>query len=194
MLPSAGVEGILPPGGVEGRPLEQLHAGNLREPRFAQPPACNDQHPGPLDAVLRGDFPEPVGLVPVHRLDVDTQAEVFGQPLVANRVVQVPLDLSTRGIEPAPGGIGEKGVGIQVGGDVAGDAGVHVVVPRPADLVPAFEDRKVPVSGTPELDAQPDPGESRPDDGKGQRRFNRCPVHAGSWARTLPGGTPRGRP
>ena len=165
---------VAPLGGVEHRALELVEAGKRRDGRVGQGAGGRDEHFGFELAAAGPHPPAPVGVVPggaehlVREADVGPYAEVGGHPS------QVLLDLDLRREGAAPVGIGGEGERVEVGGDVAGRAGIGVVPPGAADLAGPFHNGEFILGDTPrppgdeagllEADGHAEAGEARPHD------------------------------
>jgi hypothetical protein len=142
----------------------------VRHGRVGELPACGDEQVELVDlAVARVQAPA-IGLgVEAGVGDRGAEPEVRRQAVLAGAVAQVGEDLGLLGEPARPVGLGLERVGVQVGGRVAGGAGVGVVAPDAARPVRPVEDRDVLEAGLLQGDGQPDPAEPAADDGDRDR-------------------------
>ena len=82
-------------------------------------------------------------------------------------VLEVGLDLGLRRVAARPARVRLEGELVEVRGDVAGGAGIGVVVPDAADPLAALEDRDVVVAGAAQHHGRADAAEAAADHGDG---------------------------
>ncbi len=144
-------------------------AGNVGDVRLGQEPGRGDQEPR-CQRLAAGecDMPALAVLVPASTLDACVEAHVPAYVVFVRDVVGVSLELGAGGEQPRP--VRVRLEPVRVGGrrDVDGQAGVAVHMPRPAEVVLAFEDHEVVVAQPAQLYRRPDSPESCPDDDRFQ--------------------------
>jgi hypothetical protein len=102
--------------------------------------------------------------------------------IASGNVLEVRLDLRARRESVAPLRIQGEGVAVEMGGDVAGDAGVRVLPPRPTEAIGLLVDREVVEAGLPQLDRAEDsrhPGSDNEEARAGIGRIGECRMHIG---------------
>ncbi|CAM5497407.1 hypothetical protein STANM337S_03614 [Streptomyces tanashiensis] len=153
---------------VPARRVEDL-AGEVREARdvgdlrVGERSGGGDEDLGAEAAAAGLDLPPQRLRVPPRLQHLVVQAEVRTDPEGVGDVLQVGADVALPGEGPGPVRVGREGEGVEVGGDVAGAAGVAVVAPGAAHGVGPLQDDEVgdPLAAQP--DGGPDAAESRPD-------------------------------
>src|SRR5207248_6022740 len=156
---------VVPARGVKDLALEGIEAGDPRIRRKAQLARPGHEEASfEIVAALNADPPAPRALVELCTLDLVTEADVIVHAILAGAVLEVALDLALLAVLARPVVARLEGVGVEVGGDVAGGAGIGVVPPDAPDLVGLLEDR-VRDPGPPELDTPAYPAEAGADDG-----------------------------
>src|SRR5437879_12825026 len=93
---------------------------------------------------------EPAARARVAAPDLPLDVVLVRDPL------EVPLDLFARRESVAPFGRGRERIGVEVGRDVAREARIRVLPPRPADTVRLLVDREVREAGLLQLDGAED--------------------------------------
>jgi hypothetical protein len=149
---------------VEDLALEGLEARDPGVGRKAQL-ACAGHEKASLDVVTAPHPDQPAAgfVVEVRPLDLMAEADVIVHPVLACALLEVALDLALLAVLARPVVARLEGVRVEVGGDVAGGAGIGVVPPDASDLVGLLEDcERDP--GPPELYPHADPAEARPND------------------------------
>ena len=155
---------VVPAGGVEGRALEALHAGQVGVARIAQRPLGGDDDVGRELALGRLESPQLLVLVPVGREQVGVEADVRHHAVAVRAVAQVLEDLGLRREGARPVRVGREGERVEMRGHVAATARIGVVAPGAADVRGALEHREVELALLPELDCHAEPGEAGADD------------------------------
>ena len=91
--PAAGVL-VVPPGGVERRALEVVHARDRRQLHEVEDPGRQDEVAGAhLVAAIGADHPAGAALVPLARLDAGVEERIVHQAVLRRDRVEVPADL-----------------------------------------------------------------------------------------------------
>jgi hypothetical protein len=93
--------------------------------------------------------------------------------VAAGDVLEVGLDLGLRRVAARPPGVGRERELVEVRRDIAGGAGVGVVVPDAADALAALEDRDVLVARAAQQRDRADAAEAAADDGD---RWRSAPI------------------
>ncbi len=164
--PLAGeVVAVVPPGRVEAVAGEGVDPLDPRIGLTVELTGRDDQRLAlPAPPVGAGGRPNAPLLVPAALDHLDAGDDPAVDPAVACDLAQVAEDVVARRAEPLPVAALVERERVEVAGNVAGGAGVVVVVPRPAELGGAVEQRDLIEAVRLQLHAGGDPAEAGADD------------------------------
>jgi hypothetical protein len=161
----AEVVGVVPVGRVEQRPSERVQARDVRRAGTAQLPGGGDEDVG-LVLASPGKIqpPAPRGLVEGGAEHLGVETDVRQHAEAACDVAQVLVDLRLRGEPPRPVGLRRERQRVQVGGHVAGGAGIGVLPPHSPDVAALLEEHDVLDAGLEQAHDRGEPPEAGADD------------------------------
>ena len=177
--PAGELDVVAPSRGVEGRAVEALEPRDRGNARTRELAARGDQDVGLVRARAGLQHPPAALVVPLGTLHVRAGADLVQHAMTARDVLDVVLDLGLRRVAARPARVGREGELVQVRGDVAGRAGIGVVVPHAADSLAALEHGHVVVPGPAQHHDRGDTGKAASD------HRDRAP--AGACAAAVPG-------
>ena len=157
------VDVVAPLGGVEGRALKVLQPRDRRHLRHRELAAGGDQDVGLVRAGAGLEQPAAALLVPAGALHLGAGADPVEDAEAAGDALDVGADLGPGRVAARPA-VGREGELVEVGGDVAGGAGVGVVLPDAADPLALLEDGDVLVALAPQHRGGADAAEAAADD------------------------------
>ena len=151
---------MVPAGGVEGLALKVLHPWQFRIGGDTQrADAGHENARGQFGAVMGGHMPDLLLLVVFGLLHLAVEAHVWGDAELVGAALQVIPDFLLRSKHPRPARVGGKGIGIQMGGHIAGAARVDIVPPGAADIPGLFQHHEIVVARLLELNRHTQSGE-----------------------------------
>ena len=160
---------VVPARGVEASAGEVLEAFDIRVTGVAQDAARGDDE---IDAVGGAGL----GLEPPLAAKVLGLRDLLVEPDEAldavglRHVLEIGLNLGPRREQMAPLRIGLEGVAVEMGGDIAGQAGVGVVAPRAAEAIGLLVDGEVVEARLQQLDRGQDARHPGAYDGEAEAR------------------------
>ena len=168
---------VAPLRGVERRALEALEAGDRRHRRHRELAAGGEQHVGLVRRRRSSAAPTCRARRPSAPAAPRCRADPLEHPVAPRDVLEVGLDLGLGRVAARPARVRRERELVEVRGDVAGGAGIGVVVPDAADPLAALEDGDVLVAGAAQHGDGADAAEAAADDGD---RELRMPVLVGN--------------
>ena len=162
------VDRVVPSSAVEPRAGERLCTRQVGNVGMVEHAGRCDHHVEDVAVPGRGlEHPATVDELAGEYLVTETNA--FHHAVVGRHLLEVGLDLRTRGERVGPFRVRREGVRIEVRGHVTCDAGIGVLAPGPTEGVRLLEDGDVGVSGLAQLDDAENPGHARTDHRESQR-------------------------
>ena len=176
---------MVPACGVEDLPGELREPGYAGQARLRQRARRRDDN---ISGQVAAGGPQPPAgqvSVPAGPGDLGPEPQMAAQAVAVGDLFKVVPDLRLPGEAVGPAGVRRERERVQMGGDVAGAAGVGVVPPRAAHGGRPLQDEEVSHACLPQPDARAEPAEPGADDGDadmaghGSDHFI-CPSMAGS--------------
>src|SRR6516225_3780087 len=155
---------VVPAGGMPGRARELVPAGDVGDDRAAElPDGADDRGRLQRAAIVEGEVPRRAALIERGGHHTAAEAQVRREAVLGDQRVQVGQDLVAGRETPAPPPRPER-ERIQLRGYVAGQAGVAVIPPGPAEISGPLQHDEVFDACPLERDRHADPAESGADD------------------------------
>ena len=155
---------VIPARGVEDLAGEILDPGDVGQRGLAQRADRGDHDVGGVRTLVGFDLPHrPLG-VPPRAGDLTPEAVLVAHVEAGGDGLDVALDLRLGGERAGPGRVEGERVRVQLGGDVAGGAGVGVVAPGTTDFRAAFEHDEIRLAPLAQPDRRAEAGEPAADD------------------------------